>query len=74
MMRENLKTNCHEYIAVYVDDLYIATQNLKILLTLLKSKLREMQNYLVIRELIIPMIQVGQWFVNSSEELNEKYI
>ena len=27
IMEENPKTNCCEYIAIYVDDLYITTQN-----------------------------------------------
>ena len=51
IMRENL--NCFEYIDVYVDDLYIATQKMKTLLTLSKpnanTELREMQNYLMIQ-------------------------
>ena len=52
IMRENLQNNCCEYIAVYVDDLYIASKNLKILSQLLKpntnSKLNETQDYLII--------------------------
>ena len=41
MMRENLKTKCCEYIAVYVNDLYIAFHKaLKTLLTLSKPELK----------------------------------
>ena len=49
MMRGNLKSNCHEYIAVYVDDLYISTKKPEDIVNTLKtkwnSKLTEMQNY-----------------------------
>ena len=68
MMRENLKTKCCEYIAVYVDDLYIASQKPKHIVNTLKTKHKikiktdEKLSYHL--ELITPMIQVGQWFVN----------
>ena len=48
MMRENLKTNCCEYIAVYMIDLCIATQKpediINILKTECKLKIKEPQN------------------------------
>ena len=38
MMRENLKTNSCEYIAVYVDDLYISSQKPEDIVNTLKTK------------------------------------
>ena len=38
MVEKNSKLNLYEYIAVYVDDLCIATQNPKELISILKSK------------------------------------
>ena len=66
MCHGNLKTNCYEYKAFYVDDLCIATQKPEDIVNTLKTKykLKVKRNYLIIRELIIPMIQVEQWFVN----------
>ena len=37
-LRKNSKLNLYEYIAVYVDDLCIASQNPKELVNILKSK------------------------------------
>ena len=37
-LRKNSKLNLYEYIAVYVDDLCIAAQNPKELISILKSK------------------------------------
>ena len=37
-MRKNAKLNLYEYIAVYLDDLCIAAQNPKELISILKSK------------------------------------
>ena len=51
MMRENLKTKSCEYIPVYVNDLYVTTQKPEDIVNTLNvsSKLREMQNYLMIQ-------------------------
>ena len=38
MMRENLKTKCCEYIAVYQDDLYIASPTSEAILNTLENK------------------------------------
>ena len=38
MMTEHLKTKCCEYIALYVNDLYIATQKPEDIVDTLKSK------------------------------------
>ena len=37
-MRENLKTRCCEYIAVYHDDLYIASSTSEDIINMLKTK------------------------------------
>ena len=38
MMRENLKTKCCEYIAVYQDDLYIASPRPEAIVNTLENK------------------------------------
>ena len=60
MMRENLKTKCCEYIAVYQDGLYIASPTPEAILNTLKSKYKLNLIQIFILELNIQMIQVGQ--------------
>ena len=64
MMRENLKTKCCEYIAVYVEDLYIASQTPEDIVNTFKIKYKitiktdaKISYHLGLNT---PMIQVGQ--------------
>ena len=60
IMRENVKTKCCEYIAVYQNDLYIASPIPDAILNTLENKYKLNINPDLILELNIQMIQVGQ--------------
>ena len=68
-MRENLKTKCCEYIAVYQDDLYIASPTPEIIVNTLEHKYKLNINADFHLELKIQMMQVGQGFINSRNTL-----